>query len=237
MDIGVLSEGETMSAALAADGFRRLNNMMGSWMRQSLTMRYIAREEFATVNGQGGPSAPYTIGTGGNFNTDRPASQSSIVGAGLLLGNSSPVVEIPRAVLTNDAYEAIQVKTLTSTLWTDVYYRPTFPLGSIFLWPVPNTSANSLVLYTQKMLSTFATLTTSYDLAPGTEEAIEYNLAVRLSTPYGRELPNAIAALAVQSLSILKRANTPMTDMPVDPALTHNNKYSYNIVSGSGGGN
>lgn len=230
--IGVLGEADVMNAALGADGLRRLNLMMRSWSLQNLTIPVTVREVFSLVANQGGPDNPYTIGIGGTFNTQRPPTQNALVGAGLILTNTSPAVEIPRAIFTDTMWEAIQIKALTSGgtgIPTGVYYNPTYPLGRIYTWPVPNVGDNDLALYLRKPLTTFATLTTEYDLPDGSEEAIEYNLAVRLAGPYTVPLDQDVRAMARSSLSIMKRANYHLVDLQQDPATTNDRRAGYNI--------
>lgn len=232
--LGVYAPGDAIADADAQDGFRRLNAMMGSWALQPLTIPVIAREVFDLVSGQGSPTNPYTIGPGGDFDTSRPLQ---LEGAGLVLGNSSPAIELPRGMLTDDAYEAIQVKTLTNALFTDVYYNATFDdgFGRIYLWPVPDSADNDLVLYRLQQLSAFVSLTAAYDLPNGYEEAMSYNLARRLAMPYGKPLNPDLLDLATQSLATIKRANTKLTDIPQDPAFTHDRRGGYNIQTGTGG--
>ena len=61
----IYAPGETISAADAADAFRRLNAMMGGWMIQPLTIPVTERLVFPLTANKGGPSNPYTIGPGG----------------------------------------------------------------------------------------------------------------------------------------------------------------------------
>ncbi len=217
--IGVLAQGETMSSAVGTDALRRLNMMLGSWSLQPLTKPVQSREVFALVDGQGGPDDPYTIGPGGDFNTARPAF-ADLTGAGLILGGNDPenTVEIPRAILTRDAFQAQQLKDLSSSLFTTVYYNPTYTSdrGSIVLWPVPDTAVNSIALYLLKSLTAFTSLSASYDLPRGLDEALEYNLAERLCAPFGRPPMPDVVSLARKSLDVFKTSNVPMNDLPQD---------------------
>ena len=238
LKLGVYGLGETPGAAQAAEGLRLLNMMMSALGLQSLTKPVEAREPFPLVSGKGGPSNPYTIGPGGDFNTQRP-QQNDLIGAGLILGGNTPTatVEIPRAVLTNDAYRAIQIKEQQNALFTDVYYNATWAggLGTINLWPVPNTALHSLVLYLLKSLTSFSSLAASYETPPGLDELLEYNLALRLATPSQREAPADVVNMAMRSLADFKRANVILTDLSFDPAVTNNQRGGYNINTGQGG--
>lgn len=225
-DLGVKAAGETLSSADMLDAWRRLNNMISSWGVQPLTTTVNKREVFSLVASQ----ATYTIGPGGNFDTVRPIW---LTGAGLLLTSVTPNVEFPIGILTDDGYESIRIKDLGSQYVQQVYYNPTFTdgLGRLTMWPVPTTSANKFVLYSREALVSFANLTAEYSFPPGYDEAIEYNLAKRLAAPYGKTLPPDIAALAAQSLALIKRANQPFSDLSLDPALTSSVRRPYNILS------
>lgn len=146
------------------------------------------------------------------------------------------VTEVPRAVITDAAWQAIRVKALRSAQFTDVYYNPTFSggLGTIHLWPIPNVETNALVLYLQQQIAAFANLTTQYYLPPGCDEAIVYNLARRQARPYGKPLNEDIVDMARMSLATFKRSNVKLVDLSTDPALTHDPSGYYNIVSGTG---
>lgn len=146
-----------------------------------------------------------------------------------------PATEIPRSVLTVDAYASIQVKNLENPLFTNIYYIPTYPFGQIFLWPTPNTNVNQVVLYLDTQFAGFADLTTDYTFpdAPGYAEALEYNLAARLAEPFGRTLPPGVAALAMKTFGALKRENYQLTDAAVDPMFTWNRRGGYNINTGN----
>jgi hypothetical protein len=216
-----------VTAEDSADALRRLNNLLAGWNTSPLTIAFNTREVFSVTANVG----TYTIGPGGTFNTVRP---QAVTGAGLLLNSSSPVVEIPVALLNDDEYEAIQIKGLTSLLFTYVYYNATIAsgYGTVTLWPIPTTAVNDLVLYSTQATAAFADLTTSYQFPPGYAEALEYNLAVRLSTPYSKPLAPEIVGLARESLGAIKRQNLQPLDLPMDPALTADRRYGYNIITG-----
>lgn len=236
--IGRYAPGQSITASDAQNGLRRLNLMMGALQLQPLTQPVNTRVELDLTANKGGPSDPYTIGDGGDFDTTRPPALS---GAGILLVGATQNVEVPRALLTDDAWQAIQIKELAATQFTDVYYNPTYSddLGTINLWPVPSISTNKLVLYWLQPLAQFADLDTEYFLPPGCEEALEYNLARRLLTPYGVTDAATVAEvteLARLSLGTFKRGNTKLSDLATDPALVRDPAGGYNILTGTGGG-
>jgi hypothetical protein len=237
-ELNVFLPGESIPNDQAQTALGYLNRMMSSWAQSTQMMPVVAREVFTTTANKGGPGNPYTIGIGGDFNTDKPPNQQSIAGAGLNLNSSSPVVEIPRALLTDDMWQATQVKDLSNLLWTSVYYNPTYTtgLGTINLWPVPTVGDNDLVLYLRKYLSQFADLNTSYTFPDGVEEMLVYNLATRLVTPFGGQLQPATAKFATETLRVFKRANLKLADMPNDLVWSPKRRgWNYNIQTGQGG--
>lgn len=236
-DIGVLGAGQTMNAAQGQDALTRANRMLKAWSVQPLTIPVIKRHVFDTVVGKGSPDNPYTVGTGGDLDMKRP----NLLRAAAELQNADTAneVEIPRAILTWDAYAYVQVKRITQSLITSFYYRPDFEdgFGRLFVWPIPSDTTYKIVLYADDQLDEFAGLHVALDLPPAAEEAIQYGLAERLLPSYAvpSEVKQDIKALARSSLAVFKRSNTKLVDLPTDPALTTNRRYGYNIVTGTGG--
>jgi hypothetical protein len=174
------------------------------------------------------------MGPGGDFDTDRPASLN---GAGLLMPSASDAtgaVEIQRSVLTDDAYEAIAVKDLQSSMWTAVYFNPTYAAGlaRVRLWPVPSSTDNQLVLYWGDMLTGFANLTAVYDFPPGVIQVFRYHLDEMLCPSYGKEWTPLLERLKNKATSDYKRQNYRVSDLAVDSALTRTPRGGYIIQTG-----
>lgn len=235
---GALAQGETPNASDAQDAFVRLNRMVSGWANQRLTIFVTQRNVYTLVGSQG----TYTIGPGGDFNQARPIWISY---AGLIFTSQNPDVEIPLEIFTIKDYWLNSVKDLTSTIPTALYYNTTFPssgasagLGQIIFWPVP-TQVNDVALYTPTQLSEFANLSTDYAFPPGYEDALEYNLAVRLiQAGFGLRSNLAdIQPMAKDTLAIVKRANIQPVTATIDPALWAR-RPGWNWRSGGGpGGN
>lgn len=152
--------------------------------------------------------------------------------------SSVSTIEIPRTIYTDDAWQSIQVKALTNSLATGIYFNANYArdLAVIQIWPIPNVATNALVLYRRNMLATFADLSTAYAVPPGFEELLEYNLAKRLLTPYTITDQNVRADVlrgAMESMAVVKRTNAvnQLNDMPIDPAWTRDKRGYYNILT------
>lgn len=232
MVIGVLSSGDTPAGYMITDSFRGLNQMMGTLAIQPKTIPVIAREIFNLSSGKGSPANPYTIGPGGDLNTSRPLS---LTGAGLLLNSSTPPVETPIGVLTDELWQMIAIKDLTSTLFTSVFLTASYSFGlaEINLWPVPTDLTNDLVLYRPVALSVFSSLTATYYVPTGYDEMLKYQLAMRLAIVFQKQLSAEAKEMAVTTLALVKRSNYTLFDLPTDPALTSNARGGYDIRTGN----
>lgn len=239
--LNVVALGSAPDARLTAQGFRFLNMMLGQWAQMPLTIPAVVRESFALQSGKGSPSNPYTWGPGGDITTSKPANQNSITGAKLVLTISTPNVEVPLAVLTDDAWQKLQIKDLTSNQPTTFYYNPTFAsagLGQVFLWPIPTNLSNLIAVYRFQQLTTFANLSTTYYFPEGYLEALTYNLAKRIANAGGRSLMPETAQIAAESFAQIQRSNAKLVDMSNDLAVFDGNSLRgiYNINTGTGGG-
>lgn len=236
-NLNVFLPGESIPANDGARALRLLNLMLSQWRQRQVLIPVQARERFDLVADQGGPDDPYTIGPGGDFDTARPPNQNSILAANLILTSTDPEVRVPLGLYTTPGYFANQLPGMSNSQPTSLYYNPTYAddLGSILLWPVPNTAINDLELLLLKPLASFADLSTAYDVPDGADDALAYNLERRLAGPYGREMPASDAAIARESLGVFKRSNIQLSDLANDVTFTSYRRTLYNINTGSGG--
>lgn len=237
-ELNVFLPGEALPPADGAFALRKINDMLSAWSQRSAFIPVISRNQFPLVANQGGPYNPYTIGPAGNFVfTPRPPNQRSIQSASLILTVSSPTVRIPLGIYTDEAYDANAIPDLANTQPTGLYYSPTYvnDLGAISLWPVPDNSINKLELFIQQPVAQFSNLSTTYYVPDGWPEALKYNLARRLQTPYGKQLSQEWKQLAVASEGVIKRANLKMSDLMNDVNWTGNRATVYNVLTGQGG--
>jgi hypothetical protein len=178
----VYGPNETPTSTEQSDGLVILNEMLDSFNAERLFVYQIARSTHTLTANQ----SLYTIGTGGSFNTARPARIES---AGLILDSSlgtAQQVEVPIEVLLyQDEWASIYLKGLTSTYPRKMWYNPVYPLGEINLWPVPTGTTQKLVLYAWGLLTAFATVGDTVALPPGYGTLLRTNLAVWLAEEYG----------------------------------------------------
>ena len=209
---GVLASGEAAGAAEAADALVTLNDLIESLNNERLMIPELSRDTYTlTAN-----LAAHTIGPSGsspNLTGDRPIR---IEAASLI--ESGEDIEHPMTILTFKQWQAIPDKTVTSTIPYYLWYETEVTIGRIHLFPVP-TAAQTLALYTWKVLSTFTNLTTDITFQPGYNRMLRFNLAVDLAEEYGRDLRPSTHQIALQSKETLKSQNAPMEDLRCDPAV------------------
>lgn len=221
--IGVLASGNSLTSAQGADGLRTLNAMVSSWSAESLLVPADVRETFSLVAG----TQAYTMGSGATFSTQRPIE---IKAASVII--SSDASEIPVGLIGTSQWATLSDKTTQGTpdkLWP----QPGAPNWTVNLNPVPS-SGQTLVLYSQKVLTSFTTLDTDVSLLDGYERAMKYNVAIDLAPEYGRTVSAEVARVATESKTTIERLNKRILAMVVDPSLTRNNGGGYNIFSGPG---
>lgn len=236
--LNVFLPGESVPANDGQLALRFLNDLLSEWAQRPQMIPVIKPERFDLVANQGSPTNPYTIGDGGDFDTTKPANQNSIVSANLILTATSPEVRVPLGIYTDQAYDANQLPTMTSSQPTSLYYNPTYAtdLGSIYLWPVPNVNTNDLELFIQQPIAQLANLSTTYYVPDGLPRALKYNLASTIAGMYGRQLNARDEQIAVASLATFKRSNTKLSDLMNDAWMfTGGRRTLYNINTDGGG--
>lgn len=220
-EIGVASEAYTLSGSDSALGLTRLNSLVDRWATQRLTIYHTVITDTVLVSG----TQTYTIGSGGAINVARPLW---IPYAGLVLTNTTPNVEIPLHISTTQDWSNQGIKTLGNSYPSMLYYDHNFAagLGQISLWPIP-TTALTLRLYLPTALTQFADLSgTNYSFPPGYYEALMYNLALRLWTPFNQNVPvpGDLRMNAASALKDIKNANIRISTQTTDPALMQGSK-------------
>lgn len=210
----VKAPGQALTAAEAVDGMREANQMLGSWRNDGHKIFLVERHEFPLVLGQ----SIYTIGPGGDFDTARPLR----IRRWGYLDTASGVGTFEHEggdPLTLQRWAQIRHRSRTGRSIDEIYYEPENPLGKIHVIPEPAISTLKLVLYLETTLGQFTGLHTQYDFPDGYEDALLYNLAIRLAPEYEREPQPIIVSLARESLANIERTNQPTEELELDPAL------------------
>lgn len=229
-EAGVLGVGQTLLAEDINDGLTYLQRMTNLWQKK----RWLtpALEQFSIVCDG---SISYTIGSGGDLDIARPPKISA---AWIVQNNtgSTPVSLPLRPIFSYEDYALINIKELNSLSgW--FFYDAQWPLANFF--PIPIASdLYTIYLVVQKLLNfPDDSLDTVFELPPEYEEAIHYNLAVRLCSAYQLPVPPDTRKLAKASLNTLRVTNTQVPRLGMPRGLM-GNRGGFNLWNpdGYGGG-
>lgn len=193
--VGALASGESPSADETTDVLAALNGMLDAWRNERLMVYAIQDEALSMTGGDGS----YTIGPSGDLNTTRPVKiESAFV--------RSNGVDYPVDPLTASEYAAIPDKASQSYIPEWFYYAPTMATGTLKLYPVPSAS-NTLYLQTWVPLASIHSAETTVTLPPGWEDAIDYNLAVRIAPEFEKNPSAIVLQIAAETKAQVKRIN------------------------------
>jgi len=202
-EIGALSGGESFSSDDQAWVLQKL---------QRLIDRYNAREPMVynvnftvfTLNPPADPLDPTTIGPSGDFDVNqRPVSIESI---GLILDSGTPGVELPLNRRDDQWWANNRIKGLTSTLPTDYYYSPDWPLGRIYFWPVP-TASHQVRLQSRLVLAETTAYDQDFSMPPAYWDLIVYELAISLAPSFEKQVSTALVALRQAAIKAVQANN------------------------------
>lgn len=213
--------GQTATAESAVDALTTLNQMLGIWSAQGDIVYTETRETYTLTAGD----ASYSWGIGGDINSARPVE---LVECWIEWGG----LTYPVVVDDWQQYALITDKSQPG-LPTNVYFDANSPTSNLFFWLVPD-QAYTLHLYSIKPLAEFSSLNDTLSLPPGWEEALKYNLAMRLAAEYGKEPKPTVREFAVDSKNMVRLAaqRNKKHLLRSDPALQVSSSITGNIYQG-----
>lgn len=199
---GNLGAGEVLAASEAADGLTALNSLLEVWALEKLMLYKFETVSFTPTTGS------FTIGATGDLVAARPVA---ILSAYRRIGG----IDVPVDVIDRAQYESIVQKGLSSNVQA-VYYKPEFPNGRVFCWPV---TTDTLYLSVQQPLTAYTALTTELNLPPGYQEALTFNLAVMLAPEFSGEVSRTVMRQAANTKRLIKNVNNEVPMLTVDPVM------------------
>ncbi len=201
---GILTKNEEPAADEVNDALDSMNMMVSGWSTDYMLIYARTLESF-TINA--GVSS-YTIGPGQAFNTVRPIFVNEAYTRDT--SNLDMLVD----VIDDETYGAINDKTQQGRpYWLN--YNNGYPTAIIKIFPTPDQSY-TLFLLTEKQLTAF-TLDTVIILPPGWEDALVYNLAVRLAPEYGQQADPMTIELAKETKGMIRESILRNRTMDCDP--------------------
>lgn len=204
-EIGAYGQGEVPEAEDAAFALSKLQRMIDAWNAQEIKVYNTIFQQYVIVPGL----QPATIGaTGSGATYETPIGRPvRIVAGNVLLNNVVPYVKSPLNIRKEQFWENQPVPNVSSTLPTDLYYSPSWPLGQLYLWPVPQT-AYGLELWFWQLLTSAVTMADVIDLPFGYRDALVYSLAIALAPSFGKDVSAALALLAKNAVNVIQGNNS-----------------------------
>uniref|UniRef100_A0A6M3K656 Tail protein n=2 Tax=viral metagenome TaxID=1070528 RepID=A0A6M3K656_9ZZZZ len=186
--------------------------MLRNWSAKSINLFYVDQDTL-TCDGSSG----YTMGSGGDVDTVRP---SSIRGAYISGGGRVDIID-------EGQYRRISLKSTGGPV-SYIWYNPEYPLGVLYPWPL---GSDTIILDSLKPLTDPATITTDVAFPPEYDEAIVFNLAIRLAPEYGVSIGQETAAIAISALDALQNENFASQIVSIRPEIIRATR-NYNIEKG-----
>lgn len=216
--IGVVGRGQALSAEEATDALEALNDILSTFSAETGPIYAITSETFSLTG-----ATSYTIGSGGNFNTARPVDITSLY---ITSGDTDYTVD----QISQAEYAGIGSKD-TVGIAQVFYYQNNAPLGTIYLYPAP-AAGYSVTIASRKAITTFANLTTDYDMPEGFKSMLVYALAVHLSPEYEKPVTMDLLRMARETKQAvetsIRRNNYPTSEVDVSVM----GGESFNIYTG-----
>lgn len=226
LDLGVLAAGEVPTTDDIANCNRAMNRLIDQWKADNLLIYQQGRTTWTIVSGTG----TYTVGTGGTVNIPRP---SFIEHVRVQDTNFSPTVEYQGLTkLSDDDYARLNIKDLQATLPQCYYYNPTFPTGTLKLWPIPtSTTLQGVLYYAGAAVDEVSSLAATLSLPPGYRRMLEKSLAVEVAPSYQREVAMEIRLAAMDAVNTVMRSNVRFNELTCDPGavVQGTGRWNYSI--------
>ena len=223
--IGVLGTGGTLGDALADTGLTFFRRMLDTANAKRLCIGTVSRLTVTWTANQGSRTI---AASGANLAAQRPEwlDRWGVIPSG---ETDEAIIKRP---LTRQEYQEIPDKAATAAYFSELSYEPTYPYGTITVYPVP-TTAPTLVLYTPTAITAGSSVTLNTDLsyAPGYEEFFLYALAKRLAPIFSRPWTATLQQLEMDAVRTVAAKNVRVEQRRNDPALVGSGG-SFDIESG-----
>lgn len=228
--------GRGISAEMQVEGIDILNELYDQWNARSIGVYTERIQAFPLVNG----TQSYTIGPGGNFNTDRPAR---IDKANILLTTGSTTVRVPPGLtlLDDEEYGSIPVLNvggIPTRLYYDGDYKQTAPVGvgNLIFYPFPNQGNLQVELFDWTPYNNALTSADTVQVPDGVLMATTLSLAEQLAPMYWKRTAALLANLkteAANARSIAFGLNTRAGHLKTDvPRMPGKGRAYFNYLTG-----
>ena len=209
---GVIGIGQVASAEDMNDALFQLNLLLDDWT----THRYLVYHLVDTALTSTGAQS-YTVGSGGDFNIERPDKLEAAFFRQFPTAGGIPVDYGLNLYQARQDYNRIKLKTMGT--WPSVcFYDAAYPWGNLYVWPIPAAQIFEIHITTKEVLANITQPAQSIALPRMYYNALYWNLVVRLREAYQMQQTPVSTGLARGSLATLRQANAqvPRAQLPND---------------------
>lgn len=212
---GQYAPGEAISSADLNDALDVFNALLDSKSNNNYIVPNSVQNVIPLIPGK----ASYTIGTGGDINIQRPMR---ITAAYSRITTASSTVDFNCDIKPLEYYASIGLKTQPGPWPKMVFYNTSFPLGTMYFWPVPSATAD-FYFWTEQVLQSVS-LNSVLSLPQGYYNYLQFFVAEMLMIDYGLPVPADILRLRREFERDIRSNNTYVgKDMAVDGAIVGSN--------------
>lgn len=219
LDMGVIADQETPTAAQSTGALTKLNDLIESWNIDPQKLYGATQYIMPFVANK----ATYTIGAGGDLNINRP---NGIYAAFVrnTTAAASQQQDVPITILTDQQWAEIPTKGMVGTYPYAVWFNMMNPLITAYITPIATSANYSLVIFDNNDNATLS-LSTVLVLPPGYKRALKYGLFLELAPGYQIPVPAEITTLAATSKMSIDRQNLQIN------TLETSHEVRYDILS------
>lgn len=226
VDSGVVGQGQTPSPEDANKAWLITNLLAGQWNRKRWLIWHLIDVSKVSTG-----ALSYTIGPGGDFNVPRPDRLEDGNFARQITVNNPQQVDYPLHLIeSREDYNRIVLKTM-GTFPNEIFYDSAYPLGNVFVWPIPQAGLYEIHLALKDTIPLFTSLPQSIVLPPEHQAALYYNVIVRLRAAYQLPADPVMVSLARESLNVIRGANTQIPTSKMPRQVLNNRRAAYNVFS------
>lgn len=215
----VYSPGDALAAADAQTCLFTLGGIFDGYAAERLTFWQLnTLGAFSTSAGKNSYTIAAAAGSGVDWVISPLPTRFDYVSQSMGNPSATGPLEIGLRPLTSYEWERISLKTLGNSILES--YWPNYGATSHVLtfFPTP-TASLSITLYVAQQTAGLASLDTLIQLPPGYQEPITYELAIKVSSKFGANLPAWLPEAWAEAKARLKAKNFEALDVRADRAL------------------
>lgn len=224
-DTGVIGVGQTATAEDTNDCFDTLNMMLAEWNSKRWNVYHLQELSVLSTG-----AITYTIGPGGDIDTGTEQRPDRLEDGNffrqIVTASSPNKIDYPLSLLeSREDYSRIGLKQL-QTIPQFIFYDPTYPLGTIYPWPVVPATQYEIHVLVKSLLAQFDNLADPINLPNQYYGAIRYNLACRVRPMYQLPPDPQLVALATDTLDTIRNMNAAVPRLRMPAGISRGAHYN-----------